>query len=532
MDIPEIRLMVGQFLHPSDVVSCARVCKVWHDTFMPLLWSEIDCTSSGPWPRGNVIEKYVCYIRVLDMEDFTLNGYSRACTRLQRLNITDYRQFNTTWPRLAAFICQNPNLQSLEINFSATRGSFVIPSQFMAAWTASALKLKRLRISNVKLDTEAMNLLLDLTLRLSTLELEWVDIGELGSMDRWSSFPHLETLLLDVHSGLSAAKAICWTQKCPRLRVFEYTALRLLEQKALLPVDDIVDLFLRTCPLLENLKLWCHHLKDSDLARILKVCPRMTVLSVPETGFGPLAFESLVRHFSYLQELNIEQCRQVTGAMCQHVLASCPELRRFYADRLNVGDMIRAASRRETKQQQHFQQQEQQQQAGEEGGSNTILPQGWVCTKMEIMHVYLCGSKNGPQDWQCWAMEQISKLTRLEELCIDPPIAGQGHSKCGIQLRLENGLEMLSSLKRLEDVSVADQNMEQEDIYQILQMWPALSRLLGRLHFKIQKQDNLSATLGIKRVKTGPEHSLRQAYYYQDYEDSSEEDEDGHDDVE
>ncbi|KAG0258114.1 hypothetical protein BG011_003518 [Mortierella polycephala] len=188
--------------------------------------------------------------------------------------------------------------------------------------------------------------------------------------------------------------------------------------------------------------------------------------------------------------------------MCQRILASCPELRKFYADRLDVEDMIRTASEQTSTQQQ----QQQQQQAGEESGSKTILPQGWVCTKMEIMHVYLCGPDDGSQDWQRWVMEQISKLTRLEVLCIDPPTSGTNHLKCGVQLRLENGLEMLSGLKRLEEVSVADQSMDQEDIRQILRM-----------------------------VEVQPEESLRRYYYYRDYdedfdEDSSEEDEGGYDD--
>lgn len=75
---------------------------------------------------------------------------------------------------------------------------------------------------------------------------------------------------------------------------------------------------------------------DVDLARVLDAYPKMTGIKASETGFGPLALQSLTRHFSTLLGLNIIMCPRDTNVMCQCILASRPELQTFWANRLDV----------------------------------------------------------------------------------------------------------------------------------------------------------------------------------------------------
>ncbi|KAI8605595.1 hypothetical protein EDD21DRAFT_349885 [Dissophora ornata] len=41
LDQPEIRLLIAEHLRGVDLVRCLRVCRSWHDTFLPFVWEKV-----------------------------------------------------------------------------------------------------------------------------------------------------------------------------------------------------------------------------------------------------------------------------------------------------------------------------------------------------------------------------------------------------------------------------------------------------------------------------------------------------------
>ena len=87
MDLPELRSFVGSFLDNDDLMSCVRVSKLWHESFIPLLYAK----ARGPQlcKHWTAFEPRLCHVRDLQFSYFTdtdkLNSILENCTRLRTL---------------------------------------------------------------------------------------------------------------------------------------------------------------------------------------------------------------------------------------------------------------------------------------------------------------------------------------------------------------------------------------------------------------------------------------------------------------
>ncbi|KAK3810286.1 MAG: hypothetical protein J3Q66DRAFT_405045 [Benniella sp.] len=97
LDIPEIRSMVGQYLGRSNLARCLRVCKSWHASFVPLVWSTF-LVVSDLYSRGHdplLLEAFIRYrhylkyivLRIDAPEVYRLT----PCPNLLRLRVDVYR---------------------------------------------------------------------------------------------------------------------------------------------------------------------------------------------------------------------------------------------------------------------------------------------------------------------------------------------------------------------------------------------------------------------------------------------------------
>lgn len=73
LDIPEIRTNVGWYLDPSDVYSCALVCRDWARTFIPILWHTIDFSLKPQIPLC-VLKKHARHVRRLEYLELSEKG--------------------------------------------------------------------------------------------------------------------------------------------------------------------------------------------------------------------------------------------------------------------------------------------------------------------------------------------------------------------------------------------------------------------------------------------------------------------------
>ncbi|KAF9309760.1 hypothetical protein BG003_009372 [Podila horticola] len=56
MDLPEISSLVSKHLNHRTLASCVRVCKDWHDTFIPLLYKAVDACEFEEKPYFSLFE--------------------------------------------------------------------------------------------------------------------------------------------------------------------------------------------------------------------------------------------------------------------------------------------------------------------------------------------------------------------------------------------------------------------------------------------------------------------------------------------
>ncbi|KAF9974313.1 hypothetical protein BGZ73_002269 [Actinomortierella ambigua] len=122
LSMPEILQALGPHLDLPDVVSCARVNKLWHHTFFPFLYRTIH---SSMMRRGLVLTKErTQYIHAFEMEVNGLNSsasmiFMEHCTALRRLH------WHMAWPELRLsvkdIIQNNPFLQSIVLQVVSFR---------------------------------------------------------------------------------------------------------------------------------------------------------------------------------------------------------------------------------------------------------------------------------------------------------------------------------------------------------------------------------------------------------------------------
>ncbi|KAI9236109.1 MAG: hypothetical protein BYD32DRAFT_437754 [Podila humilis] len=74
LDLPEIHNLIAEHLSRETLLSCCRVSKDWHHSFLPYLWRSVDFHGSGPVFLGSDIDPRVAHIRRLNYNYSTFEG--------------------------------------------------------------------------------------------------------------------------------------------------------------------------------------------------------------------------------------------------------------------------------------------------------------------------------------------------------------------------------------------------------------------------------------------------------------------------
>ncbi|KAF8940682.1 hypothetical protein BGZ58_005218 [Dissophora ornata] len=250
---------------------------------------------------------------------------------------------------------------------------------------------------------------------------------------------------------------------------------------------------------LESLDLPWTRMEDEDLARLLRQMSQLKALAAHGSRFGPLSLEELlldnvilsgdrgqrVRCLSETMErLQLHGCKSVTGDMVQLLLTSCPNLRRFSAEKITVADIA----------------------LGHQGHRGL----GWVCYRMAELDIYLEEVdedlvEGNAQSLRHHVYSQLAKLTRLRKLNLTyatkPPTGGAGWRT--LDLRLKSGLKLLSGLKELTDLSFQHddhQRMGMDEVVWMTKQWPALRSVAGRLTEDKKARRRVKAVLLAKEI--------------------------------
>ncbi|KAI1295207.1 hypothetical protein EDD11_007955 [Mortierella claussenii] len=270
---------------------------------------------------------------------------------------------------------------------------------------------------------------------------------------------------------------------------------------------------------------------------------------VRRSDFGTEAFQALRRggHFRTLKNLDLFQCRGLESWMMAEILRGCPLLESFDGHQLFARDIVGAYGSS----------------IAMLDREESVERQRWVCKGMKYMDIHITGFAIDPEQdlqrqWQVFA--EVARLDKLVYLSIGgkstspghgpriattltgtesgsdllamdeitsnpPPIATTSSSPPsasyitpataaagvtvsairapgGLDLRLRSGLGQLSSLKKLRMLRFTgvEQRMTTEDVEWMLENWPELKVVQGRLHTEEEEQTRLEKVLEKRQV--------------------------------
>ncbi|KAF9364657.1 hypothetical protein BGX34_000828 [Mortierella sp. NVP85] len=482
MDIPEIRAIVARFLlNFSDLAAAALVCKSWNATFTPVLYTDVRFHSSKQHSMEGLVAN-ASRIRHLLLSEIHVNVPSHICTKLKSLEIRTSSSWNLqAVGRLAALVRHNTNIEMIDIEYAGD----VSPRSFLKT-VSFCTGLRELYISMPKLKTSCVEIILDVAARLEHLKIKSVTASFPESLDKWPCFPLMKKFELSVYET-PARVFLELIRKCPGLKGLDWNVGR----NETCPASDISGLFKTYCPLVEQLDLTYVSLMDEHFSEILYGCHRLLSLRFRESNFGELAFQSLSRHFASLEKLDLGYSTGLTSTMIQQIMTSCPRLTTFYGTTLDASDILgdimdENAMEVDTQEQ----------------------PRDWVCTNLRFLTISICGLEGKPLVWHRKVLQQLARLDKLDtlSLCASaiPPLTSP-KVRDGLNLKLEAGLDHLSSLKRLVVFHFEGiwQQMEEQDVRWMAEAWPKLERVMGRLHHDRMKQQRLSQILKDRGI-SGP----------------------------
>ncbi|KAF9190466.1 hypothetical protein BGZ51_006882 [Haplosporangium sp. Z 767] len=480
LNLPEILLIIVQFLTHKELVQCVRVSKTWHESFLPMLWETLDFTSV----LKTEILHYELALQVLAKEPSRCSLVKNfVCSNV---NIPDVIKF--------------PNLVSLEIEGRLWRYTKNI-IDFVSDHVQS---IERLSLSNVRLKVPytLWDVLLSAgrqsELRLRRFHLHhrhnprsfWIFCNNLealyisksnipiipssfplaneGSSREALSFWRLRTLELEDVEGQGLDNQLEWIGICKELESLRWVH-RTQQSRFAMVVSNFADMALDgKWPKLHSLQVPFADIQDRDLANILKSMSNVRVLDATRSRLGPLSFQEIRLHFNTIQKLELSKCPSLTSTMLWEILQSCSQLRTL-AGRTVVctWDVVESEK----------------------------CP--WACTRLRELQIDFEFEQSGENQGYDRAMmnifERLSALTMLEILDLSSVVRSNKH----IQLLLSKGLGQLSSLRRLRLLRIngTKQYMSMEEIQWMKAHWRNLEALEGYMNTSPEKNQELRGSL-------------------------------------
>ncbi|KAI8345605.1 hypothetical protein B0O80DRAFT_472576 [Mortierella sp. GBAus27b] len=477
MDLQDIRHAVASFLSNSDLAAAALVCRSWNASFIPFLYSNVEWEDfdyeRGPGKDG--VERNACYIRHLILLSDPPTMFSENCTRLLSLNVGIRMWTIDSYSRIMLIVQNNPGIKSITMTDSkgpehmvASYERRMMPFRDCLKAILSCSELKAMSITRYGLDSISMGFIFEIAARLECLTLQ--GSGYTGeSLERWPCFPSLMKLKLGMEAP--GQFQIGFIRRCPQLKVLNWYC----TESNPVPITDVVDTFKIYCPLIEELALAHCFWSDQHISWILDNCGQLTSFTLSTGTITSLnrTSESLARHFSSLQELDVYN---LTSKVIQNIMTSCPTLRSLRGAKLEASDILGETTDQAT--------------------SMQPQPRDWICIKLQRLEFFICGLGDKPLEWNRTVLEGLSRLTKLEVLSVGDP-SGPMESRDGLDLRLEAGLGILESLKQLKELSFWGlwQEMDERDVTWMSDAWPKLELVEGRLHTDRDQRPRLSAIL-------------------------------------
>jgi len=447
LELPEILSLVAVYVHRRSLLTCALVSKTWYQVFNPLIWKRIWLDDKKPYPP-TAIQSHAHLVKTIVVSHSPMGEYAAfKCPNLELLKIggegfvQDYMDM----------IRNHPHITHLSL------GSFDPFPDASSIWDEliGFPYLRDLAMSEVDVHGENAETFWDLCTHLQRLDMCALTIqsqqGQLSS----KKFSNLKDLVIWDPATKDIPMLFEFMQRCPNLATLDWIT---PEEDNALFVSGFTPLIAqKTWPHLHELRLGSLEMKNHDLLTILRSMERITAFEFP-TILDALEEQSihLLRpHFSYLTVLDMGTRQKSNIPFAQEILASCPLLEQLQAPAIHADAVVEGKP--------------------------------WVCLGLKKLYLSYWFNPSTIHHVQPIVFCQLAKLTRLQELRLwgfQRASSSSGVQFQEVDLRLENGLDALSTLCALHTLSITGtrQKMGEKEAEWIVQNWRSLEHVFGDLN--------------------------------------------------
>ncbi|KAG0346514.1 hypothetical protein BG005_000698 [Podila minutissima] len=342
---------------------------------------------------------------------------------------------------LAQLVARNDQLEELVIT---GLGTTTAAPQFWES-VASRSRLRDVSIFGRSMLSEETEVFWNSLSHVERLSLSGVQIPAAGTKDFWNERGAL-TALQSIQLGSS--DSILLLRLFPSLRSLDGWG----RDAESCDVLDKLHREIEAGRLKQLRRLHLSRIKDAHgLSLCLEAMECLEVLDISQGRRGGIPLKALKHHLPTLQQILLAKGSKIPIKMLQTILQSCPLLTKFEATQLMVSDVIKGKP--------------------------------WVCAELRTLRVDVVVKGHDPDTIGTESravFEKLSKLAQLEHLIIR---GWNDLSSCqGLDLRLESGLLLLSTLTKLQylEFMFTIQNMSAEDIAWMKKYRTQLEQVIGR----------------------------------------------------
>ncbi|KAK3840333.1 MAG: hypothetical protein JOS17DRAFT_726756 [Linnemannia elongata] len=544
LNLPEIITAIGSFLPRRSIIACLQLNSLFHTFLAPFIYNHLKLFSRhsvSKLPTTQTLVRYAHLVHDLSINSFVSLAYLTAGYKnLRSISFSSHKgnqaaQLGTDdeiLDTLLQLIHDNPGLKGWTLDDPWPQ----IPAVVWKAIAESATELDVLRLHNTTVSEEARPWFLKACWKAQQLVLQSVTIqgsepssNFTGHNDIPPTFSPRGVQFNNV-PGLPMLDQLEFLSRCPHLQdVFwepvsqdTYRQLRQATEQEVMAMRAEIRRFFQhtTWPHLKSVTIGKYgDYSDSSLASSLTVESMDHILESIQAGrleqlvcqgsvFSTAGLRSLSTQFSNLSVLTARGCAVISSPVVQQLLESCPRLTTIEVTELHIRDIRRG--------------------------------EPWVCIRMKNLRFsFNLWLEKGDVDWRDFAsspladtdqdelettrfiqdqhcvFDQLSRVTALE--CLDVQVfplrlnvvAGSGGSEVlhygELDFRTSHGLEMLSTLKELRYLNFCgtSQRLQREDVEMMVEQWPQLDCLSGRLTFDLELDTSLGEYLDEHDIDRG-----------------------------
>ncbi|KAF9211780.1 hypothetical protein BGZ59_007617 [Podila verticillata] len=457
LTLPEITLLIAQHLDQSDLTICIRVCRAWHQTFIPSLYRNVVLP---PEPHRIHLQTLVPILHTFQHCIHSLSFQINIATPVWSFdNCVSLRRLHMSFG-----IATNMQSTSELPRFLANNGRYLthLTLERFPRWTmhevwtslaASCTNLQTVELWNSALDTENQASLWRLCSNVQHLVLKNVFLFTNADSSAMATVAFSRLKSLDWVGVEGVSLSFLCTEVFPSATALEFFRYSCHRQGRIENSHQIDHL----CQGLPRGSFWknVHSLRldgilDTEFAAILRhLSVPLQSLHASCSGFGGLAMGVMRErgHFATVQGLQLTQTF-VESQMVQEILESCPVLEELAAPQLY--------------------------------GRDVVSGRPWVCRWLKALSVQIVLDEEASRQ-QAQVFERLAGLVLLKDMHLRSNF--RSSAKPALDFRLERGLNLLRGLTKLTRLVLpAPQILGEEDVEWMVEHWINLREIVGTLN--------------------------------------------------